>query len=360
MPKSSKKQKPIAENEAAESHEEQGLTKPHNWPVQGHDWAVNFLKSSLRNHRNRHAYLITGTKQIGKMQLARAFAMALNCSHEDEAQRPCGECRSCRLIHSGNHPDILYTSRDERSGQLKIDALRDLMKLIALKPYDSRYRIAILEGFDHAAPRAQDALLKTLEEPPPHAVLILLAEGNENIMPTIASRCQVIPLRPVPMELVKEQLIHEGASEEDASLLARLSNGRIGWALDALRIETVMGVRDERLNALVDALNGNRLRRFAIAEELEAAHKKDHTAIPALLETWQSYWRDVLLQVENSPVKPSNIDRLIEIQQLANRISPKDALRAMNATRLLLYKTLKTNANIRMAFEILFLDYPFV
>jgi DNA polymerase-3 subunit delta' len=361
MPKSSKSQKKTAKTEVSEmQHEEQSIPKPHHWPVQGHDWAVNFLKSSLLNHRNRHAYLITGTKQIGKMQLARAFAMALNCTNEDEAQRPCGECRSCRLIQSGNHPDILYTSRDERSGQLKIDALRDLMKLIALKPYDSRYRIAILEGFDHAAPRAQDALLKTLEEPPPHAVLILLAEGNENIMPTIASRCQVIPLRPVPLALVKAQLFQEGASEEDASLLARLSNGRMAWALDALKNETVMQEREDILKMLSDALSGNRVRRFAIAEELEAAHKKDHTAIPALLETWQSYWRDVLLQVENSPVKPSNIDRNIEIQQLANRISPKDALRALNATRLLLYKTLKTNANIRMAFEVLFLDYPFV
>ena len=234
------------------------------------------------------------------------------------------------------------------------------MRLIALKPYDSRYRIAILEGFDHAAPRAQDALLKTLEEPPPHAVLILLADGNDNIMPTIASRCQVIPLRPVPMEEIKKLLIEEGANEERATLLARLSSGRIGWALDALRNESVMQEREDMLNRLSELLSGNRAKRFAMAEDLEGIHKKDHTAIPALLETWQSYWRDVLLQVENSPVKPSNIDRNIEIQQLANRISPQDALKALNATRLLLYKTLKTNANIRMAFEVLFLDYPFV
>jgi DNA polymerase III subunit delta' len=336
------------------------MNNTNNWPVWGHDWAVNFLRSSLLHKRNRHAYLITGTKQIGKHQLARAFAMALNCSHEDEAERPCGQCRSCRLIYSGNHPDMLYTSRDERTGQLKIDALRDIMRLIALKPYDSRFRIAIFEGFDHAAPRAQDALLKTLEEPPPHAVLILLAESHENIMPTITSRCQVIPLRPVPMDEVKQHLMIHGATEEKATLIARLSSGRMGWALDALKEEKPLQERDDMLNMLADALNGTRVRRFALAEELEAIHKKDHEAIPTLLETWQSYWRDVLLQVENSPVKPCNTDRLIEIQQLANRLSPKAALKALNATRLLLYETLKTNANVRMAFEVMFLDYPFV
>src|SRR5690606_21134427 len=143
--------------------------------------------------------------------------------------------RSCKLIYSQNHPDMLYSERDEKTGRLKIDALRDVMRLLALKPYDSRYRVAIFEGFDHAAPRAQDALLKTLEEPAPHAVLILLAESNENIMPTIVSRCQIIPLRPVSQAEVKGFLQMHGADDERATLLARLSSGRIGWALTALQ-----------------------------------------------------------------------------------------------------------------------------
>lgn len=335
------------------------MTSPsHNWPVWGHDWAVDFLRSSLRHRRNRHAYLITGSRKIGKMELARAFAMALNCTHEDDEARPCGECRSCRLIGSGNHPDILYSERDEKSGQLKIDAIRDVIRLLALKPYDSRYRVAILEGFDNARPQAQDALLKTLEEPSPYAVLLLLAESTEPIMPTITSRCQIIPLRPVPQSAVHDYLLEHGADDEQATLLARLSSGRIRWALDALHDETILIEREDILTTLHNVLAGRCVERFAIAEELEKVGRKDRGAIRYLLEIWQTYWRDVLLLALRSPVKPCNSDRLVEMQQLVQRIQPDEARRALYATRTMLHETLNTNANLRMAFEVLFLDYP--
>ncbi|MDQ7024326.1 MAG: DNA polymerase III subunit [Anaerolineae bacterium] len=329
-----------------------------NWPVWGHDWAVDFLQRSVANKRNRHAYLITGSRQVGKMQLALTFAMVLNCTHDDERLRPCMQCRSCKLIDSGNHPDMLFSQTDEKSGALKIDAIRDVMRLIALKPFSSRYRVAIFDDFDAAQNRAQDALLKTLEEPPSHAVLIVLAESSENIMPTITSRCQLIPLRHVSQSAVQQYLEMHGADEERATLLARLSNGRIGWALTALRDETVMAERDDILNKLRDVIRGNRVRRFEIAHELEKIGRKDKTDLRYLLEMWQTYWRDVLLLAQGNPVKPCNSDRLKEIEQLVQRIQVDDALKALQATRSMLMETLKTNANMRMAFEILFLDYP--
>lgn len=334
------------------------MTRNHNWSVWGHDWAVEFLKTSMAHNRNRHAYLITGSNNIGKNQLAHAFAMALNCTHEDTSMRPCGECRSCKLIYSHNHPDMLYSERDEKTGRLKIDALRDVMRLLALKPYDSRYRVAIFDGFDHAAPRAQDALLKTLEEPARHAVLILLAESTENIMPTIASRCQIIPLRPVPQIEVKEFLQMHGADEDRATLLARLSSGRMGWALNALQDETIMQEREDMLTMLNEAVYSNRVRRFEIAGELEKIARKDNTAMRYLLETWQTYWRDILLMTQGGAVKPCNTDRMTEMQQLVQTLYPDDALKALQATRKMLNETIKTNANVRMAFEVMFLDYP--
>lgn len=334
------------------------MSENHNWPVLGHDWAVDFLRKSLRNGRNRHAYLITGTSNIGKMQLARAFAMALNCTHDDPEQRPDLRCRSCKLIASGNHPDMLYSELDERTGTLKIDAIREVTRLLALKPYDSRYRVAIFQDFDRAAPRAQDALLKTLEEPAPHAVLIVLAQSTETIMPTITSRCQIVPLRPVASETVKGILLDKGADEAQATLLARLSSGRVGWALAALENETILQERDEMLNMLENAIAGNRRERFAIAEELDKVGRTDKLALRYLLEIWQTYWRDVLLLAENSPVKPCNTDRRVAMEHIVQRITPEDAFRALQATRDMLNKTLQTNANMRMAFEVLFLDYP--
>ncbi len=332
--------------------------RTHNWPVWGHDWAVDFLRKSMAHGRNRHAYLITGTSSIGKNQLAHAFAMALNCTHEDPAQHPCGECRSCRLIYSGNHPDMLYSRTDEKSGQLKIDAIREVTRLLALKPFDSRYRVAIFDDFDAAQPRAQDALLKTLEEPPGHAVLILLAQSTERVMTTITSRCQVVPLRPVASETVQRVLEMHGADEERATLLARLSSGRVGWALNALRDDVVMQERDDMLDMLENVISSSRAGRFAIAEDLDKLARKDKGAIRTLLETWQTYWRDVLLLAQGSPVKPCNSDRHVQMQQLVQRIQPEDALHALQATRRTLNETLKTNASVRLALEVLFLDYP--
>src|SRR5690606_10324696 len=131
--------------------------------------------------------------------------------------------RSCQLIKSGNHPDIVYSETDPNTGALKIEEIRNVMNRLALKPFESHYRIAIFRDFDHAAPRAQDALLKTLEEPAPHALLLLEAEEPENLLATITSRAQTLHLRPIPAITVRDVLMERfGAEEEHATLLARL------------------------------------------------------------------------------------------------------------------------------------------
>lgn len=333
---------------------------PHtnNWQLIGHDWAVDFLRTSLRHGRTRHAYLLTGSHNIGKSTLAHRFAAALNCTHDDPEMRPCQECRSCKWVLSGNHPDILYAVNDASSGALRIDAIRDVMRQLALKPFVARYRVAIFHDFEKAAPRAQDALLKTLEEPPPHAVILLLAQGNEAILPTIHSRCQPLPLRPCPADVVRDALMERGANEDQATLIARLSSGRIGWALQALDNPTVMDERSHILEMLSQAIRGNLHTRFAIAETISAEASKDRDAVRYLLEIWQTFWRDVVLYTHDSFTKPCNSDRLIEIQQWAQRIDREEAVRALKATRSLLYGTLETNANVRLALEALMLAYP--
>lgn len=333
------------------------LTAFPRWGIYGHDWAIDFLTKSLRFGRTRHAYLISGAKNVGKSTLAHAFARALNCTHEDVEARPCGACRSCRWVSSGNHPDLLYPPPDERSNALKIDAIRDVMKLIALKPYSSRYRVALFDNFHEAQPRAQDALLKTLEEPPPHAVIILIVPSMENVLATIKSRCQMLPLKPAPTATVEALLKAHGADEARATLIARLSGGRVGWALEAHANDVVLTEREEALNLLEEALRGNRAKRFSIAETLSDVGK-DRDALRYFLEMWQTYWRDLLLLKQESLVKPCNTDRRIALEQLAQRVAITDALKALNATRTLLYATLKTNANVRMALEAMLLDYP--
>ena len=328
-------------------------TVEHNWPVYGHDWAVEYLREGIEYNRTRHAYLITGATSIGKMTLARAFAMTLNCAAEMPV-RPCGVCRSCKLLHSGNHPDLLYAETDPNTGALKIDTIRALIGRIVMKPYESRWRIAILEHFDYAQGPAQDALLKTLEEPPPQAILILLATATEKLLPTIVSRSQVIALRPVAAAVIQKVLLTQYAVEEEqAALLARLSGGRIGWAIAAAQNSTRLDQRNEAIDLLDSILRMNRSERFAIADQLS----EDKPALLQLLELWQTYWRDVLLLVEKSPVKLCNVDRTEVMQDLVKTISPEEALTALRATQTLL-QNLAYNVNVRLALEILFLDYP--
>jgi DNA polymerase-3 subunit delta' len=325
-----------------------------HWPVYGHDWAANYLHKALLNQRLRQSYLIVGIPSIGKMQFARALAMALNCTAEDPAKRPCGECRSCRLIISGNHSDMVYSELDSNTGSLKIEALRDVMKRLSLKPYESRFRIAIIEDFDHAKGPAQDAILKTLEEPPDHAVLLLLATSTEQVLSTILSRCQKVYLRPVPLDTLQEILTSTyGAAPDQAQLLARLSGGRIGWAIDALREEDILAQRNTALDLLEKILDSNRAVRFDLSNNLA----KDRAALLTLLELWQTYWRDILLSLENAPVKPCNSDRLDQIERMRLKMTADEALDALKATQNLM-RQLDTNVNVRLALEVLMLQYP--
>lgn len=335
---------------------EETMDADHNWNIIGHEQAVQLLRRGLLNGRSRHAYLFTGSASLGKMTLARTFAMALNCESQDVARRPCRKCRSCRAIVKGSDPDLILARADE-SGRLKIDAVREVMRLLALKPYASRYRVAVLEDFDQVLPQAQDALLKTLEEPAEHAVLMLLAGSTERILATIRSRTQIIAMRPLSLALVKDHLISRGADDDSADLIARLSSGRIGWALAALEDETLLATRATYLDLLRDVLGGGRVERMKIAEQLSRKVARDKSALRSTLDTWQTYWRDLLLECYETPVKPCNSDRKDEIRALALRATPAQALRALQATRRTA-RALETNANVRLALDVLFLDYP--
>ena len=326
----------------------------HEWQVYGHDWAVDHLRKSMAHDRVRHAYLIAGAESVGKETLARAFAMALNCTNPE--RRPCCECSACRRIQSGNHPDVIYSQRDSETSPLKIEEIRSVMQRLALKPFEARYRIAIFRDFDSAQPRAQDALLKTLEEPAPHAILILLARSLDSILPTITSRSQIIHLRPAPADTIERVLIeHFGADEEQAHLLAHISGGRVGWALSALHDPDLLERRAGAFELLENVLAANRIGRFKTAEDLA----REKPALLALLEQWMTFWRDLVLLCEGSQIEPTNVDRIAALRGLGNRVTAVDALTALETTRDTV-GVLSTNANVRLALEVMFLNYPYL
>jgi DNA polymerase-3 subunit delta' len=321
------------------------------WPVIGHEWAVAQLARALHYGRSRHAYLFTGPEQIGKTTLAHTFAAALNCTGPTP---PCGQCRACTLIARNAHPDLTVVEAETAGGTLKIDQVRALQQTLALRPFEARYRVAILLNFHQANPAAANALLKTLEEPSPDVVLLLTAISADLLLPTIVSRCQPLNLRPLPIQTVRAALEqHFAAPPETAQTLAQLSGGRIGWAIRALADPSALELRHEALATLDGILTANRRERFALVERMA----QDKPGLLDVLAVWGGFWRDVLLVASGSRAPLTNYDRAGHIAALARSAGRERAEIALAATTRTL-DLLGKNANTRLALEVLLLDYP--
>ena len=321
------------------------------WPVSGHDWAVLSLERAVKDDRPAHAYLISGPAQIGKATLARSLALALNCRSADSA-RPCLHCRSCTLITAGKHPDVQLIEPD--GAHVKIDQVRALQHDLALRPLEGRYRVAIFDQFETATVEAQNALLKTLEEPPDYVVLIVLTVDPELLLPTIVSRCQQLVLRPLTTAQVREALIqtwHVHATQAD--VIAHLSGGRLGWAVNAAANHALLESRAKYLDDLQTLLKSDRVARFTYAEELTKKSERAREAI----DLWRTWWRDVLLTASGSTAELINIDRVAQIQALARHIDVNQAKSAADACGRALWQMDK-NVTARLVVEVLLLDFP--
>jgi DNA polymerase-3 subunit delta' len=324
------------------------------WRLYGQDWAVSYLKEHVIRENFRHAYLFAGPQGIGRRTLALRFAQALNCPTPPAPGEPCGICRTCVQIERMQHPDLTIVQADRVGGNIKVDQVRDLQRSLALAPYQALYRIALLLRFEEANPNASNALLKILEEPPSKVVLLLTAESAEILLPTIISRCEVMRLRLPALEIVEKALLDEwNAHPETARLLAHLSGGRIGIALQLYQDPERLEQRRRWLEDHHKLLSASRVERFAYAEALA----KDRDRLRQAIESWQSLWRDVLLRSSASSTPITNLDRKTEIEALTSSVdmeTPHRVLVSLQRTQGLL----DCNVNPRLAVEVFMLDLP--
>jgi DNA polymerase-3 subunit delta' len=198
--------------------------------VVGHEQIINHLKSAMKLNKVSHAYIFSGEKGSGKKMLANAFAQLLQC--EGEGEKPCGVCRSCRQAENGNHPDIIRVIH-EKPNTIGIDDIREqLVGDVQIKPYQSRYKVYIVPDAERMTVQAQNALLKTIEEPPSYAVILFLTTNASSFLPTILSRCVVLNMKPVPDEEVRKYLMeHVEVPDYQADIAVAFAQGNIGKAV---------------------------------------------------------------------------------------------------------------------------------
>jgi DNA polymerase-3 subunit delta' len=254
------------------------------------------------------------------------------------------------------HPDLAVVQAAQIGGTLKVDQIRELQSSLSLSPYEAQYRVALLLRFEEAHISAQNAFLKTLEEPPPRVILLVTAESPERLLPTVVSRCEVIRLRPLSVDEVDLGLQERWKLPADeANLLAHLSGGRPGYALRLHQEPELLEARHQRLDAHQHLLTWSRALRFDYAEKLA----KDKEGLQTTLQTWLSLWRDVLMCAAGSVAPLVNLDRADEIVRLADRFGLSTANQSIAAIQRTT-DMLEHNVNPRLAIEVLMLDLPFL
>ena len=339
------------------------------WPIIGQTEAVTLLRRAIGRDGISHAYLIAGPAGIGKSTLASAFAQAVSCQHPDrpDPSVPCGACLACRKIGRGTHPDVqrydLEWQRrmtEKRAGQnttLTIETVRQAAADAALRPMEAPRRFIIIGDADAMQGVAQEALLKTLEEPPPAVVMMLLANEPDALLPTIQSRCQRILLGHVPVGEIQAALLSTGLDEATSREIAVLAAGVPGWAIRAAADPDVVAASRQATERALDWITSSPYERLVHAIKLGDAFTKRRAEIRADVEATLAVWRDLLLlgaQLEDLMVHQSAIGRLRDLSTGWEMPRIAHAIVAIQQC----LRDLDANVRPRLALESMVLAWP--
>ena len=280
--------------------------------------------------------------------IAITFAKALQCEGE---KRPCDSCKSCHAFNHGNHPDVIYFQPLKNGKTYTIEDVREqLLETVDLKPFQYEKKIYIIEKADTLNIQSQNALLKTLEEPPAHAVFLLLAERAEAFLPTILSRVVVMKIRPLSAETIADYLMQAGHLAEESHILSAYAQGRIGQALELVEDEGFREMRQDilgKLEALPSMSEGDA---YLLAKDLEG-YKNDLRFLD-IMELW---YRDLLtaksLREEGYLIQRDKKDAIFRAAKEPAALLAKKAA-AVRTARM----RLAQNANFRLTMEVMLMD----
>jgi DNA polymerase-3 subunit delta' len=327
------------------------------WPEWAGPVASQRLREPLRQQSVGHAYLLSGPRGVGKGALATAFAQALCCVRveRDDLSEPCGNCRSCRNVLRGSHPDVEVFDLDSqaelsdkpgRGTTLSIETIRSLRATCALLPVEAARRILIVDDADTMLEPAQQALLKTLEEPPRAVTIILLADEPEALAATIRSRCHEIAVPPATEQAVHQTLRARGVDDDLAAEIAFLSRGRTAWALTAAADGKVLQARREERDSAQSWIASSTYDRLVTAFRLGEQYAKRRADVIGIVQAATQLLRNEMIAA-SQPGADGN----------ENRGTALGWSRAIAAS-LRCLADLEANVRPRLALEAMVLSWP--
>ena len=320
--------------------------------VVGHKNIIKYISSAVQADAVSHAYILNGERGSGKRLLANLFAMSLQCQNRAEDGEACGKCQSCKQAQSGNQPDIIKVTH-EKPNTISVDDIRtQINNDIVIKPYSSKYKIYIIPEADLMSAQAQNALLKTIEEPPEYAVIMLLTSNIDSLLPTIRSRCVRLDLKVVDDSLVKEYLMeHLHVPDYQAEIDASFAQGSIGRAKEAATSQEFAEMTQNALRILKYA---NTMEVYELSDAIKSL-SEDKQNINDYLDIFQFWFRDVLMfkatqEIDNLVFK-QEINFIREQAKQRSYENLENILDSIQKTKV----RLKANVNFDLAFELLFL-----
>lgn len=320
--------------------------------VVGHKNIIQYISSAVTSGKVSHAYILNGERGSGKKLLAKLFAMSLQCHDREDDGDPCGKCQSCKQAVNGNQPDIIYV-KHEKPNTISVDDIRTQVNNdIVVKPYSSRYKIYIIPEADLMSVQAQNAILKTIEEPPEYAVILLLTENAESMLPTIRSRCVMLKLRNIKDQLVKKYLMEQlMIPDYKADVCVAFAQGNIGKAAMLANSEYFNEIKEEVIHLL------RNIKEMQV-EELVEAVKKSMTykmEIGDYLDMIAIWYRDVLIYKATKNVdKVIFADQIKYIKEQASKSSYEGIENILDALEKAKAR-LKANVNFELTMDLLLL-----
>ncbi len=317
----------------------------------GQEQIKEHLQNALSTGKISHAYIINGEKSSGKEFIAKIFAMALQC--EQEGVEPCNECRSCKQTLSKNQPDIIYVSH-EKPNTISVDDIRaQVNNDVAIKPYSSKYKVYIINEAEKMTTQAQNAILKTLEEPPAYAVILLLVSNMNSLLPTILSRCVTLNMKPVRDELVRKFLMEElQVPDYKANVCVGFARGNVGKA-------KLLASSEEFENIKAEALSLLKYIKDMEMQEIVAAIKKINEyklEIQDYFDIIAIWYRDVLLfkatMDANQLIFRDEIQTLRKIAARCSYEGIEKVIQALSTAK----KRMEANVNFDLLMELLLLE----